>query len=199
MRLRVGWALAAAAGLVATATTTARADEASRPYVSGRVGAYLPTGTVPAFGPNLDVEVAFGYRFLRNVAGELGFGYYQGTTGALVQELPGGPVTARLSLAAFPVTASVRGILPLGRLELSAIGGVGLHFLQVSIQAGPPTPPSDSDSAVSAHLGAAATFAVAPGFALGLDVRYGWASAKLFGSSMALDGLRAGVVLVVGL
>ena len=151
---------AQAASPVAPAMPAAQAQ--SPYYVTAKLGVYSPQSDdmdAVGFNNGLSTEVQVGRRIHENFAAELGLGYFGSSTDEV------GGVKAKLSV--IPLTATAKGILPFGQLELYGLGGAGLYVSKVEVGS-----LSDDDTSLGLHLGAGAQYAVTPQLSLGLETRY---------------------------
>lgn len=117
-------------------------------------------------------EIAFGHYFLPILAVELGAGYFESSGDRLPIVGP-----ADVDLYAIPVTLNLKGVIPLGNLELYGLGGIGYYFTHAEvIQAA--INDSDSDGAFGFQLGAGAAFNVTNSLFIGAEAKYFWLEPK---------------------
>ena len=110
-----------------------------------------------------------GRYFLPNIAFEASVGYHS-------VDYPYGEVTS------WPLALSVRAGYPVQRVYPYVIGGVDLQFVNAEIRGN-----SDSDAAFGYHLGAGAEISMSDRTYLGIEYRYTWIEADLFGITRKLD------------
>jgi opacity protein-like surface antigen len=142
---------------------------ASRP--AGEWYGTLQLGTVSSSDgdSSWSAEGTLGRYILPNVALEGSVGYYS-------VDYSYGEVTN------WPLSLSVRAGVPVQRFYPYVLGGVDLQFVDAEIGGS-----SDSDTAFGYHLGAGVEFAVSGNVYLGVEYRYTWIEAELFGVTQELD------------
>ena len=120
---------------------------------------------------------ALGRYFLPNIALEASVGYHS-------VDYPYGEVTS------WPLALSVRAGYPVQQVYPYVIGGVDLQSVKVELWGN-----SDSDTAFGYHLGAGAEISMSDRTYLGLEYRYTWIEANLFGVTRKLDSGNISVVM----
>jgi opacity protein-like surface antigen len=194
------------AAFALVAASPARAQGAGAPsspaYLLARLGAFVPQHSdLDQFRSGFDGELGVGYRFNPNLALEGALGYYKSSTPDVTLFDPGSGLTftGNATLSVVPLTATMRAILPVDRVELSVLGGFGLYFATMEATASVPgigsASQSYSDSPLGVHLGTGASVLLTPSASLGAELRYVWARATFNGSSGQIDGLRMDAML----
>ena len=200
---------AAATVLAATllAASQARAQTpADGLYVMARLGAFSPAIEQRGFGTGFDGECGLGYRFTPNLGVEGAVGYYRSRQASMPDPVTGLDILGDKTLSVVPVTGTLRATLPLGRMDLSALAGVGIYVAHLgrSQQAAQDSLTdsfslrngmSVTDTTLGGHVGAGLGVQVTPRISLGADLRYVFASAKFFDAPTNIGGLRLDAVL----
>jgi opacity protein-like surface antigen len=199
----------AAAALLATlvAASPARAQTLGDANVFVRLGAYSPQqADLDGYGAGFDVEAGLGYRLLRHLAVEGALGAYRSQRD-MPDPVTGATIHGAESLYVVPMTGTLRAILPLRGLELSALGGIGVYAVRwdttipVAVSLSPDSgtirqPVSLNDRTWGLHAGGGASVDLTPRITLGADFRYVFASAKLLPDTTThIGGLRVGGVV----
>jgi opacity protein-like surface antigen len=156
----------AASASPSMAAPVADAPASSPYYVTTKVGMYSPqSDDMDEFGFNngLATEIQVGRRFNDNFAAEFGIGWLSSSTDEVLGQ--------KLTLSSVPLTATAKGILPLGKAEVYGLGGLGAYFSKVEIET-PDFDDSESDTSLGFHLGVGAQFALTSQLSLGLESRY---------------------------
>lgn len=197
-RIAICFLLAAATALC-LAPATAPAAELPN-YLQLKLGIYAPQANdVKDLDTGFNGEVVFGHYFHPNFAGELGIGYIT-TSGDSKDEFTG-VVEGESDVTAYPVTANIKAVYPMGNVELYGLAGVGLYWVKVEFtEAGTGLSADDSDTAFGYQLGLGANYNVNPNFFIGLEGKYFWAKPS-FGfagepeEDIKVDGIQATVNL----
>ena len=87
-----------------------------------------------------------------------------------------------------PVLVSLRLVLPVEALELSARAGAGVHF--AALHASGLGDASDTDTAFGWHLGASAAYELSRTMLVGVDVLATFATADFGGGGRSIDGIQ---------
>lgn len=177
-------------------------------YAVLKLGAYSPQAnstaqldngtTLSGFegsGSDFAGEIAVGRRFLPNFAAEFGIGRF--STDLKAQIL--GDITkdiwdTPMEIKATSLTATGKGILPLGRGNLFAGAGFGVYFasMDVTARTGDPGHPtlsaSDDDTAYGFHLVGGGEYDVTETIFVGGELKYLWGTAKFSGSVGSASG-----------
>jgi opacity protein-like surface antigen len=147
-------------------------------YAAARVGLYAPQASdMKSFNNGLATEMQFGRRLHENFAAEAGIGWFTSST----DEVAGNKTT----LSVIPLTATAKGILPLGNAELYGLGGLGVYFSNVELKSASLGKISDDDTSVGFHVGVGGQYALTQNLSLGVEGRY--VIAKV--NSANIDGL----------
>jgi opacity protein-like surface antigen len=177
-------------------------QRASTPlYVAFRGGLYQPRGEDEGdiFNNGIDLGAAFGVHVHPNVALEGGIGYYRASSDRVTISDGIDTLSAKLSLSAIPITASVRFGLPVGAVTFSALAGIGIHMaeLEAEVESGDLSgSASESDTAFGLHLGGGVAVKVSERASVGAELRYSFAEATFADElDVKLDGLQLGAVL----
>jgi opacity protein-like surface antigen len=105
------------------------------------------------------------------------------------------PLTGSAEASAISVSASLKAIAPVDRLELFALAGPGLYFVSSRGTASTPgfgaATVSDNSNAFGFHFGGGASVRVSPQVSLGAELRYIIATVKIFGQNNGMDSLIA--------
>lgn len=153
--------------LLAGAAYAQEEEEEEEVYSLFKVGAFFPNDEekgLKGYDTGYNAEVAAGYRFNKNLAGELGIGYYS------ARSWSGGYP----KISAIPILATIKGVLPLGKAELYLGAGPGYYFAKYYYT-------SSSDTSASAgvlgyHVTGGVDYNLSKKLALGLEVK--WFSVK---------------------
>lgn len=138
---------------------------------------HLGTTSSSEGGSSWSVYGALGRYFLPNIALEASVGYYS-------VDYPYGEVTN------WPLALSVKAGYPIQRIRPYLIGGLDLQFVDVEVRGR-----SDSDTALGYHLGAGVELSMSGNMYLGVEYRYTWIEADLFGVTRKLDSGSTSVVM----
>jgi opacity protein-like surface antigen len=153
-------------------------------YMVFRGGLYSPqTSALNDFKTGFNGEAAFGYQFDRNWALEAGAGYFETSaknkTGFGYSSLP-----ATVHLRVVPLTVAIKGSIPINRVDLYGIGGIGAYFLETDLDY-----PDDyydrrrdreSETLFGGFLGMGARFNVTPKVFFGLEGKYLWTTRSTY-------------------
>ncbi len=154
-------------------------------YVTLKPGIYMPESSgLRHFDAGFNGEIAFGHRFNRNLALELGIGRF--TTDARFRDaerVPGiqYPYRERDYLEVVPLTLTLKVIKPVGRWELFGLGGIGAYIMSEEIRVTGTVDGwsgrasfEDSTTALGAHLGIGFHYNITPALFVGTEGRYVW-------------------------
>jgi hypothetical protein len=177
-----------AVALALLAAPVARAQPVSsssgpgpKTYLELDLGAFLPTASdIKNLDPNVALSGTFGAMFTPNLGAEATLGYYR----AAVSE-----AGSDRSLNVVPVLVNLRLVAPFKALELSARGGVGIHFASIHVTGAGSGSLYDSATAFGFQVGGSAAFNLSPTMLVGMDVLATFASAKFAGVDTSIDGL----------
>ena len=159
---------------------------ASPNYVALKLGAYLPQNDdVANFDDDLYGEIAVGQYYNKNVAFELGFGYFNASA-------PEQGV--RREITSFPILLSIKGVVPVGGAELYAFGGCGLYMAKLETSVSGVIDES-TDTAFGVHLGAGGNINISENVFLGVEAKYFFATPTFefsgFKQDVHIDGILA--------
>ena len=172
-------------------------------YAGVKAGAVIPQDAdLKTFGDGMLLEAAAGYRLSSNLGFELAAGRFSmdGTQTVVYGTIP---VAASETVIAYPLTASVKAMLPVGRMRLHALAGGGIYFISVksegrvggSVIYGD----SDSSSPLALHAGAGISLALSGRVELGAEVRYVTGNARIFDETWHFDSVLLGGMLTCDL
>jgi opacity protein-like surface antigen len=189
--------LACLAAIAIAAPVASRGQEVQGPntYLVGKLGVISPQhDDLQGFDTGIAFEAALGFRLHPNLALEAGIGYWR-STGS--QSGFVGPVfvTADGEISAIPLTVSLKGIFPAGKLDVFGLAGAGMYFVSGSVTGRASgfqdLHNSDSGNAFGVHLGGGIAGHVTPQAMLGVEVRYIFAKVKMFDVNNGLDSFIA--------
>lgn len=154
------------------------ADETS--YVTGKVGAYFPTGDLNDndFDPGFSGEIGYGYYLLPNLAAEGSIGYYSSQAsdqfiGGYYDDNRYRYYHGDFDVAIVPISLTLKATVQMDMVELYAGGGVDLFCM--SIDAGNDAGYSDdddSDAVFGAHIVAGGNVDIGNNMYIGLEAKY---------------------------
>ena len=189
-------------------------DSDPKNYLLLKLGAYSPQhDDLDYFDKGFNGEFYYGRYFHKNFASEIGVGYFKSNgrrSFSVTSPIPSATATELLedSLKVIDILYTIKGILPIGRLELFAGPGIGLYFAKVNSVATTTTvvpllgtvvtkeSGDDLKNAFGFHVLAGANFNITKEWFIGVEGKYFWAktdktlepiAAGFFGSH--LDGL----------
>lgn len=167
-------------------------------YIAAKPGIYSPqTDDLKGFDTGFNGEIAFGRQYNKNFAAEMGLGYF-GTKG---QDREAGMYNGFIysaqgdyELNVVPITLTLKGIYPIDKWEIYALGGVGLYFVSGDLKFDMrfngysfSDSVSDSDTIFGGHLGLGVHYNITPSFFVGAETKYLWTSdAKLKGDILTV-------------
>lgn len=169
-------------GLIALLLALPAAAGAEDTYLNLKGGVFLPNGKsasadkrengLNSFDAGYSLDVALGYKLESYVAVELGTGLYS-AEGKIT--LPNSSDT--LKLYAVPLTATVKGLLPLGKTELYAGAGGGYYFgamdrTQVNGTTGTTVSETSHGGALGYHLLVGGDYRLNTSFTLGAEFKW---------------------------
>ncbi len=142
-------------------------------YYSVKFGGFFPDSN--DFEDGFAGEVALGHYFSPNFALEVGLGYvWIGDFNGKVST-PYGHIGADIDVAALPLTATAKAVLPLKNAELYAGAGGGFYFLNASafyFVFGIPVYYEDNDTAFGGHIMAGVQFYPSDTVFIGVEGKY---------------------------
>ena len=153
-------------------------------YVTLKLGMYQPGSKTlgaedpPAdlkFGAGFNGELVYGRKVMPNLAVELGVGMFS-TKDDSYNAYEGGGTTfvkGSAKVDVIPITLNLKGIYPIGQIDLYALGGIGLYHTKLKVEDF-----SKSKSAFGFQLGVGADYNFMPNVFAGLEFKYLWAKPK---------------------
>jgi opacity protein-like surface antigen len=143
-----------------------------------KVGAYFPQEDLDdlEFDTGLNAEVSFTSYFHPNLAAELGIGYFESEN------------DFDFEVTAIPVTLNLKGIIPIGGVELYALGGIGAYYVTFEFPGF-----DENDTVLGFQAGAGVNFNITPAMFVGAEAKYLWAKPD-FGfpvGEIKIDGFQA--------
>lgn len=169
---------------------------AGQTYVVVKLGAIVPQhDDVEYFDNGFALEGAVGFLANQNIALELAVGRFaiSATQTAVVSGIV---VTATEDVVAYPVTATVKLIAPIDKVQLFGLVGGGLYFMSDDVKATAPgyvpITDSDTDSPFALHFGGGLNIRLSPAALLGAEVKYIVGTAKMWDSSNHFDSVMLG-------
>ncbi len=152
-------------------------------YIALKPGIYSPQSSdLDGFDTGFNGEIAFGYRFNPNIAGEIGIGYFN-TQGE--KTIGGTTYTSReFNIDVFPVTFTLKAILPYKKWEFFGLGGVGVyivsrdnnddHHYYYGHDYHHDDDDYDYDAVFGGYLGAGINYNITPKIFVGVEGKYLW-------------------------
>ena len=174
-------------------------------YIAFKPGIYSPqSGDLDGFDNGFSGEVAFGYRLNPNIAAEIGFGFFN-TEG---EKTVGGAtyVGREFNIDVYPVTFTLKAILPYKKWEFYGLGGAGVYIVS--------RPYGDDyyhdhhhhhdhdyeyDAIFGGYLGAGINYNITPRIFVGVEGKYLWTDkVKLeygeFGAPLEVEFRMDGII-----
>lgn len=162
-------------------------DTGIRQYVSLKLGAYLPQhDDTEDFDTGFNGEIYYGRYFRKNYASELGVGFFKSEGG--------------VTLDVFDIAYTIKGVYPVGRLELFVGPGFGLYFAKLDFTDAPGVE-TGWNTAIGLHVLAGLNYNIRADWFLGLEGKYFFARTKDpiipqgDATGTHLDGIVASAVL----
>jgi opacity protein-like surface antigen len=187
-------------------------------YITLKPGAFFPRGDLKHddFGTGFNGEIGFGWRPNPNFAAEMGLGYFD-TDARETFVLPVDGLTAsgkiKADLDVYPITLTLKGILPYKQWEFYGLGGIGAYLASADLKGNVTVDGlsasfhlSDSVAAFGGFLGLGFHYNLTKSIFIGTEGKYLWTSTAkfkddLYGVSVSyetdLDGIQA--MAVIGL
>lgn len=148
-----------------------------------KAGGYFPQADdVDDFDTGFNGEISFTRYFHPNFALELGVAYFQ-SEDDFNDELTG-----------VPITLNLKGVYPIGAVELYALAGIGAYYVKIEDSTGNF---DENDTVLGYQLGAGVNFNVTPVVFVGAEAKYFWAKPEFdFGfpigtAEIKIDGWQA--------
>jgi outer membrane protein W len=171
------------------AQETAAAVPDYKSYLVAKGGVFYPEGNLSNLNAGFNGELAYGYRFFRNVAVELSSGYFGATDKPAAGSVLGYPVSVKESMYAVPLTVAIKGIVPIDKqFELYGLAGTGAYFVHGSgtiSLAGFSASASDNMAVWGGFLGAGVNYNITPRVFVGLEGKYLWTNTATLRGSIA--------------
>jgi len=147
-------------------------------YLTFKGGVFVPTDDLDDydFDNGFNTEVAYGHKFTPNAAFEAGLGLYV-TKADYDGVVLGMTVREEDTISVVPLTASVKGIIPAGIVEIYGGAGAGIYFATLRSEltiAGSTDTFRDSDAVLGFHVMAGVNFNINRKFFFGLEGRRIW-------------------------
>lgn len=179
--------------LVSFLSLPARAEVPN--YLEVKAGMYSPqSNDMEDFDNGFAGELALGHYFTRNLAGEIGVGYFKSELSGAVL-----PFSGDVELSSIPLTVTVKGVAPVDPVELYAGVGMGAYFNKAELQV-LGFSDSSSDTSFGFHVVGGATADLSASVFCGIEAKYLWNEASFdvpgFGS---VDNKFDGFIATVGL
>jgi outer membrane protein W len=144
-------------------------------------GIYIPQGDLKDFDTGFNGEVAVAYKFFPNLAVEAGIGYFKTQNTISSESGPGYLLRDKSKIRVIPLTASMKGILPMDKWEFYGLGGIGEYFVKgkdgISGTIGGvngSVSGSDTDRVFGAHLGLGVNYNITSNLFVGAEGKYLW-------------------------
>lgn len=215
MKMKV-LSLALAAFLVVGLSSAPFAQVDKPYYITLKPGVFFPQGDLEDddFDIGFNGEIAFGWRPNPNFAAEMGLGYFS-TDATETFALPVNGLTAtgkiKADLDVYPVTLTLKGILPYKHWEFYGLGGIGACYASGDLKGDVTVNGlsasfhlSDSDGVFAGFLGLGFHYNLTESIFIGAEGKYLWTSTaklkdELYGLTFEyetdLDGIQAMAVI----
>ena len=176
-------------------------------YIAFKPGIYSPqSGDLDGFDTGFSGEVGFGYRVNPNLAAEIGIGFFN-TEG---EKTVGGATYGgrEFDIYAYPVTFTLKAILPYKRWEFFGLVGAGVYFVSRpyddyydhdhDYHNHNHDDDYDYDTIFGGYLGAGIHYNITPRIFVGVEGKYLWTDkAKFEYEEFRMDGIIANAVIGV--
>ena len=172
-------------------------------YIALKPGIYFPrSGDLNGFDNGFNGELAFGFRLTPNIAAEFGLGSF--ATGGQKTFLRGASVIqAHYDIDVWPLTFTLKGILPYKKWEFFGLAGGGIYSVSVPYDVDGyhhhpyPYYYSDYDYIWGGYLGAGIHYNITPETFLGVEGKYLWTEDAKFTNvdHFNLDGILSNAVI----
>jgi opacity protein-like surface antigen len=171
---------------------TGLADGKKGGYAILKAGAFFPTEDLEDadFDSSFNGELVLGTYYNPNLALECAIGYYQTDRSVRFQD-----VKEEDDLFVVPITANIKGVLPLNGVELYGGAGFGVYIVHIDADVSGPdivdiSDDDDSDAVLGAQVMAGVNVDISRKIFLGVEAKYIFTDkADLFNSEINLDGL----------
>jgi outer membrane protein W len=172
-------------------------------YIDFKPGIYSPQSSdLDSFDAGFNGEIAFGYRFNRNIAAEFGIGYfYTQEERTFVGETYLGE---ELDIDIYPVTFTFKAILPYKKWEFFGLAGAGVYIISGTYDVEDyhhhyDDDDYDDDAVLGGYLGAGIHYNITRRIFVGIEGKYLWTDkAKLefeeFGAPLRVKFKMDGII-----
>lgn len=155
-------------------------------YISVRPGVYIPQYnhgflTDEKFDSGPNVEVVFGKYVNQYLAGEMGIGYFQ-TKGEFAFS------RTQLKEQVFDIFYTLKGLIPMGPVELYGGGGLGAYISKASFY-----PDHEVNTNLGLHVLVGGNYNINESIFVGLEGKYLWSSASFSNGSVTVDAQLDGI------
>lgn len=145
-------------------------------YFVVKAGMYSPqSGDLDEFDKGFNGEIAYGRYFNKNIAAEIGLGYFHTDASESGTEY-GLHFDTEADVDVIPLTVALKAIAPIGRAELYALGGLGIYFtkgeIKENMSGAEPYSVDDTDAAFGGFLGAGLSFNITDQVFIGVEGKY---------------------------
>jgi hypothetical protein len=124
-------------------------------YIALKPGVYSPQSSdLEGADTGFNGEIAFGYRFNPNIAAEIGTGYF---------------TMGNFDINVFPLTLTLKAILPYKRWEFFGLAGGGVYIVSAYDYG-----ESDTDAVLGGYLGGGLHYNITPRVFVGWEGKYLW-------------------------
>jgi opacity protein-like surface antigen len=146
-------------------------------YIAFKPGIYSPQSSdLDGFDTGFNGEIALGYRFHRNIAAEFGLGYFN------TQEertfVGSTYVGKELDIYVYPVTFTLKAILPYKKWEFFGLAGAGVYIVSGAYDADDwdydDDDDYDYDAVFGGYLGGGIHYNITPKIFVGVEGKYLW-------------------------
>jgi len=146
-------------------------------YLAIKPGIYSPQSSdLEGFDTGFSGEIAFGYRFNPNLAGEIGIGFFdthgENTVGGTTYQ------GQDFDIYVYPITFTLKAILPYKRWEFYGLAGVGVYIVSGPYEYHDHHHDYDDDYdydvIFGGYLGAGIHYNVTPRIFVGAEGKYLW-------------------------
>ena len=160
---------------LSSVSSAVAAESGNKNYFLLKLGAYSPQhDDLDDFDPGFNGEVFWGRYFHKNFAAELGFGYFKSNGSKQISAT----TLVENEFKAIDILYTVKGVLPLGRLELFAGPGAGWYSARVNsiiTTSGVRFAVTDTNGGLGYHVLAGANFNITSEWFVGIEGKYFWA------------------------
>jgi outer membrane protein W len=168
----------------------------SRGYISFKAGIFSPeSDDLEGFDTGFNGEIALGLYFNPNFAAEFGVGYLK-TEYDESGSIAGYDITLSSEIMLIPITLTLKGIIPINKLELFAGAGIGLYVTyfeaEGSISGIGRGSWDDWDTSFGPNVNLGAIYNINEKTFIGIEGKYLWADIDLpYGMDLDIEGYTA--------